>query len=355
MFWAVIMAGGSGTRFWPESRAKNPKQFLHLDSEKTLFEETLERIGPLIPPAQTYVITQANLRKEAAGLGNIPLAQVIGEPVGRNTAPCAVLAAAILYERDPAAVLALLPADHKIGKKESFRKALQAASQIAHYEKLPVTFGIRPTRPHTGYGYLELDGLFIKESGFEIYKLKSFCEKPSLSIAKKFYDAKKFLWNSGIFVWQAKALLESAKKHLPKAYDLARKIATAKDFEKQMKMLFPEMPAISIDYGLMEKMKGKILTLPLEIEWNDLGGWQAASESWPRDEAGNVGKGNVVFARSAGNTAKAHGKRLVALLGVRDLVVIDTEDALLVCSKEAVESVRDIVQLLKDKKLDRYL
>lgn len=355
MIWAVVMAGGSGTRFWPESRAKNPKQFLRLYSHHTLLDETLRRIRSFIPSAQTYLVTQDNLREEAARMSKLPMPQIIGEPVGRNTAPCAVLMAALIYERDPEAVIALLPADHKISKKDFFCKALDAAAQIARYENMPVTFGIRPTRPHTGYGYLELDSLFIRQGKFDIYKLKSFCEKPSLVIAKKFFDSKTFLWNSGIFVWRAKALLESARKYLPKVYALAHQIATAKDFDKAMRTTFPDMQPISIDYGLMEKMKGKILTLPLDVDWNDLGSWQGASDSWKADNAGNVGFGNSVFFRSQGNIAKAHQKRLVTLLGVKDLIVIDTKDALLVCSKESAEAVRDLVSHLREQKLDQYL
>ncbi|MSR78433.1 MAG: mannose-1-phosphate guanylyltransferase [Candidatus Omnitrophica bacterium] len=354
MLWAVIMAGGSGTRFWPESREKKPKQFIPLFGKKTLFENTITRLQPIIKRSRIFVITQDFLAAAASRAGKISPGHVIGEPVGRNTAPCAILSAAMAVRKDPEAVVALLPSDHRIGKENVFRQALQTAHHIAMRERFPVTFGIKPTYPHTGYGYLELDDLWKKEGDFEVFRLKNFCEKPSLSIAKKFFDSGQFLWNSGMFVWRADALLEAARHFLPEAHDLALEIASTPGFKSAMKNLFPKMPNISIDYGLMEKLKGKILTMPLDLDWNDLGGWQSFSELWPRDEADNMSKGNTVFVRSSGNTVKA-GKRLVALLNVKDLFVIDTEDALLICSKDSTESVKEVVKVIREKKLEKFL
>ena len=235
-----------------------------------------------------------------------------------------------------------------------FRQALETAYHLAMRERFPVTFGIKPTYPHTGYGYLELDTLWRKEGAFEVFRLKNFCEKPSLSIARRFFESKQFLWNSGMFVWRADALLEAARHFLPEAHALALKIAHQPQLKSAMKKLFHKMPNVSIDYGLMEKLKGKILTMPLDLDWNDLGGWQSFSEFWPQDEWGNIAKGNVTFVRSSGNTVKAD-KRLIALLDVKDLFVIDTEDALLICPKDSTESVREVVKALKEKKLEKYL
>lgn len=364
MLWAVIMAGGSGTRFWPESRIKNPKQFLPifgrpgqegaaLKAEKpTLFEQTLVRIRPLIPKSRVIVVTQKSYAQRTAKLGRIPQSQIIGEPVGRNTAPCVILAAAMILKKDPHAVLAILPSDHQIGKPKEFCKILDIAAEAAKKYGDPVTFGMHPSSPHTGYGYLEMDSRVETRKGVEIYRLRQFHEKPSQEKAGKFLRAGNFLWNGGIFIWSAAALWKAAQKYLPEAAILAEKIANS---PQKLPALYPKMPEISIDYGLMEKMKGKILTIPANVEWCDLGGWKAFQDLLPADAKGNILKGGKVLAvDSHGNFVKA-GKRLIALLGVKDLVVVDSEDALLICSKDQTESIRKIVADLKNKKMTQYL
>jgi mannose-1-phosphate guanylyltransferase len=354
MLWAVVLAGGAGTRFWPESREKTPKQFLPLFGRRTLFEETLHRIQPVIPKSRVVVVTQDRYVSQARKLGKIPAAHILGEPVGRNTAPCVALAAALIFKKDPQAVLAILPSDHQIGKPALFRKMLKAASAAAREHGMPVTFGMKPSFPHTGYGYLERSGLLEKRNGLPVYRLKRFHEKPELTKAKAFLKTKRFLWNSGMFIWRADRLLDATAKHLPQVAKGVRQILKG-NFKARFRRLYPALPSISIDYGLMEQMRGKILTLPADIEWCDLGGWLAFQDFWPQDGNGNVVQGKpVLVVESRGNLVRA-GKRLTALVGVQDLVVVDTGDALLIASKSKVESVRKIVAMLRERRWNQYL
>lgn len=353
MLWAVIMAGGSGTRFWPESRRQKPKQFLKIFGHKTLLEQTVDRLRGLIPPSRILVVTQKTNVKLVRSLLKIPAYQVIGEPVGRNTAPCAALAASIARMEDPDAVLAILPADHRIDKPAVFRKALRIAGEIAAKEKLPVTFGIKPTYPHTGFGYLELGSALKRKGGLTIYQLKCFHEKPDYSQAKSFLKAKRFLWNSGMFVWRAESLLEATEHYQPRIETLLYHIVRG-PLKVQMNRWFHKMPNVSIDYGLMEPLGKKILAIPADFKWNDLGGWQVIPEMWAQDKQGNVARGKVILMESSGNVVKGE-KRLLALVGVRDLVVVDTKDALLICHRKKTETVRGVVAALKRKKWEEYL
>lgn len=354
MLWAVIMAGGSGTRFWPESREDQPKQFLSIFGKKTLLEQTMVRLRGVIPKSRIIVVTQADKVSFIHKKYKLPKKQIIGEPVGRNTAPCAALAATLAYKQDKNAVIALLPADHRIEREARFKKLLKEASVVTTNLGAPVTFGIKPTSPHTGYGYLESSKLELKKGGFSIYRLKQFHEKPKLKLAKQFVKSKKFLWNSGMFVWAAKDLLEATKKHLPKAYRLSKEIVKG-NLDKNMKAQFKKMPNISIDFGLMEKLKGQILTVPVDLGWNDLGGWLSFEKLWKKDFGKNALEGEVLLIESKRNIVKSSKNRMVALLGVEDLVVVDTEDALLVCPKAKAEQVRKVVDQLKKGKLRKYL
>lgn len=350
--WSLIMAGGAGTRFWPESRSHRPKQFLSLVGKKTLIEQTLDRVHPAIPPRRVLVITNRRHASLVKKLLKISSSQIVGEPMGRNTAPCAVLAAAYFFRKDSNAVMAILPSDHKILKEVLFKKALNAAAKLAAQTKMPVTFGIKPSFANTGYGYLEMAAHFKKMGGFSAYRLKCFHEKPDAAKAQNFFESGKFLWNSGMFVWRADALLEAAREHLPEAYHLAFKILDA-GMEKGLKKYYSQMPNISIDFGLMEKLAGKILTVPIDIGWHDLGGWLAFEEFWEKDAHGNAVRGKAVFVDSKNNLVKSD--KLVAMIGVEDFVIVDTEDALLVCPKSKSEGIRQLVQALKERKMEVHL
>ncbi len=353
MLWSLIMAGGSGTRFWPESRSLKPKQFLSIFGKKTLIEQTVNRLHPVIPSSRVLVITNKQHVKLAGKLLKLSSGQIVGEPVGRNTAPCAVLAAAMFLKRDPKAVIAILPSDHRIANEALFRKALSAASKFTEQTGLPVTFGIKPAFANTGYGYLEMGPKFSKSQGLNVFRLKRFHEKPDAAKAKKFVKSGRFLWNSGMFVWRADKMLETARKHLPEAYELSMKIMSL-GLNKSLNNLYKKMPNISIDYGLMEKMAGNILTLPVDIGWHDLGGWLAFEEFWEKDADGNSVRGRAVLLESENNIVKSE-KRLVAMIGVKDFVVVDTDDAVLICPKSKSESIRSIVQALKDRKMEVHL
>ncbi len=353
MLWAVIMAGGSGTRFWPESREATPKQFLRVFGKKTLLEQTFERLKPLISPRHTLVVTQKDkVSRVRALMKKVPAAQVVGEPVGRNTAPCAVLAARMALEKDPEAVIALLPADHRIEDEAAFRRALKHAALVAQSTGLSVTFGVKPAFAHTGYGYLELGGIFSK-GALPVFRLKHFHEKPDLKRAQKFFKAGRFLWNSGMFVWKASALLEAAQKYLPEAPQIAEKIVRA-GVKPGMDKFYAGMPNISIDYALMEPLKGKILACPVDFGWNDVGSWESLRDLHPADKEGNIVLGEPLLIESGGNIVKT-GKKLTVLLGMKDHLVVDTHDALLICPVSHAQSIRKVVHALKAKKLRRHL
>lgn len=354
MLWAVLMAGGTGTRFWPESRERLPKQFLRLAGKKTLIEQTCDRLFPLVSPSHILVVTQKD--KKALVKKLLPRLkpwQIIGEPAGRNTAPCAVLAARIALQKDPDAVIALLPADHLIRNEKAFRAALKAAHEIARQTDYPVTFGIRPTGPHTGYGYLEMHRLEKSKGGMEFYRLKRFHEKPALSLAKKFFKTGRFLWNSGMFVWRAGALLDAARKYLPASVKLTEKILQA-GLEKGLEKFYAKMPNISIDYALMEPLKGSILTCPVDFGWSDVGSWESLREILPGDSSGNVAASDALFIDSKANVVKAPGK-LVVMLGMENHLVVDTPDAVLICPVHKTQEIRKVVSELRSKKLKHYL
>jgi len=353
MLWAVIMAGGSGTRFWPESREATPKQFLRVFGKKTLLEQTFERLQPLISPRYTLVITQKDkVSRVRTLLKKIQAAHVIGEPVGRNTAPCAVLAARIALEKDPQAVIALLPADHRIEDEPAFRRALKQASVVAQRTGLPVTFGVKPAFAHTGYGYLEIGQSFLK-GALPVFRLKCFHEKPDLKRAQRFVKSGRFLWNSGMFVWKASALLEAAQKYLPEAPRIAEKIMRT-GVKSGMNRFYAGMPNISIDYALMEPLKGRILACPVDFGWNDVGSWESLRDLHAADKAGNIVLGESLLIESGGNIVKT-GKKLTVLLGMKDHLVVDTHDALLICPVSHAQSIRKVVHALKTRKLHRHL
>jgi mannose-1-phosphate guanylyltransferase len=352
--WAVIMAGGSGTRFWPESRKHRAKQFLNLFGRKTLLEQTFDRIKKFIPPSRILVFTALDKAAATAKLLCIPRSQVIGEPVGRNTAPCAAWAASLILQKDPSAVLGIFPADHFIKDEAAFVKALRVAYEQADQEGMPVTLGIKPDQPHTGFGYLEMAGKKVSVRGTNVFFLKGFREKPKLALARKYLRSGKFLWNAGIFIWRADCLLETTRRELPAVFEKVVKIAAGKLSPAAIKKLFTKVPNISIDYGLMEKLSGGILTVPVSMGWNDVGSWASLGSLLPLDRSGNLSLGHNLLVESSGNIVKGAG-RLIATVGLKDHVVVDTRDAVLVCPLSETESIRKIVTELQKKNMHRFL
>lgn len=350
--WAVIMAGGKGSRFWPESRARHPKPFLSLVGSRALLEETVARLVPLIPPSRIFIVLQKELVGKARRLlPQIPRQNILGEPIGRNTAPCAAWAATHVARKDPDARIVFLPADSYIRPKSLFQRALKRA--FALVDEKPVLFGIRPRGPNPAYGYLE-----VKRG-----KVIRFHEKPSLSKARKFLKRGNFFWNSGIFVWRLDAFAKALKKYLPKVYSAFRlggggvtagaRLGQRGTGSNASLTLFARLPAVSLDYGIMEQLKDCHF-FPAPFAWSDLGGWTSLAEFWPLDSRKNRIQGKTLLIRSDRNIVKAND-RLVVLVGVQDLVVVETRDALLVCHQKEAEGIRHVVSELERRKAWRHL
>lgn len=348
--WAVIMAGGSGTRFWPESRRSLPKQFLPLFGPKTLLEQTRDRLLKVVSTERILVFTAANKVALTRKLLKLPASQVIGEPVGRNTAPCAAWAASLILSKDPSAVIGIFPSDHFIHDERAFAKKLRLAYEVAAQKGMPVTLGVKPDSPHTGYGYLEM-GPRVSAS---VSLLKRFHEKPDRATAEKYCRSGKFLWNAGIFVWHAGCLLETVRRHLPDVFKAVTRITGGKMTPIQVRTAFAGLTGVSIDHGLMEKLSGNILTVPVAVGWNDVGGWAALRNLLAKDAGGNAVSGHALLVDSADNLIRSK-KKLIAAVGLKKHVVVETDDAILVCPIERAEEIRKIVQALTLKKMERFL
>jgi|CXWL01.1.fsa_nt_gi mannose-1-phosphate guanylyltransferase len=341
----VILAGGSGTRFWPASRAAFPKQFLPLVGENTMLQETLARIQTKVSGDRVYIVTnkrfQSIIQKQTA-VYKVPKANILLEPSGKNTAPAIAWAAAIIHSRDSNAVMAVLPSDHLIQNKKAYLSILDQAVSLANDQYL-VTLGIVPTRPETGYGYIK--GKKVKRAGRTLHEVERFVEKPSLDKARQYLKTKKYFWNSGMFIWKTSTILEEFRRLLPDLY----KAFTQGFSQRAVEKFWGTLDGISIDYGIMEKAKRVAVVPAADIGWSDVGSWEALWEVSAKDPQGNVFKGDIMGVGNR-NTLAVGKKRLVALIGLEDMVVIDTEDVLLVCRKDQSQSVKTIVDLLKNDK-----
>jgi len=350
----VIMAGGSGTRFWPLSRASRPKQLLPLSgTDVSLLRETRRRIADLIPPERTLVVTSEALAEQTRHeLPEVPPENVLAEPVGRNTAPCVGWAASVVARTAPDAVLAVLPADHHIGDERSFRSVLERAIAAAREGDM-VTVGIRPTRPETGYGYVEL-GEEIEPS---VHRARRFVEKPDELRAQQFLAAGRFLWNSGMFFFRADTLLSAVRQHLPGLGDALGKFDDAAKHGTELELVratYASLPDISIDHGIMEKA-GRVSVVPGDFGWSDVGSWTSAWELAARDDDDNALFGEVVAVDTHRSYVRAAKGKVVAVVGLDDVVVVDTEDALLVMPRARSQDVRAVVNALKSQKRSEHL
>lgn len=345
--YVVIMAGGRGTRFWPKSRRLKPKQLLSLVGDRTLLQATVDRLEPLVPADRTWVFTNQELRGEVASqLPQIPKRQIVAEPVPRNTAPCLTLAAKILLEQDPEAVLGVFPSDHLIARPARFRQFAKAAWKDAERGHL-VVLGIQPRWPETGYGYIEFpDG--VKPGSLKPLPVRRFREKPDLRTAKRFLASGRFFWNSGMFFWRADVFLDAVRRYLPHTAEICGSLPSfgSRKFYEELEKKFPEADNISVDYAVLEKAKNVTGLATDDIGWNDLGSWNAIYEVLPKGTDRNVFRTDALALDSRGNYVEAPGK-LVALVGLEDVIVVDTPDALLVARRDRAQQVGDVVKMLE--------
>ena len=363
-FYPVILAGGRGTRFWPLSRKRRAKQLLALDGKHTMIQQTVARLSPLAGPSRFWVITNDDLRLAILRqLRKLPQKQIIAEPAGRNTAPAIGLAAFLLLREDSEAVLGLFPSDHVIADPAEYRATLRRGIEIAAAGENIVVLGIRPTRPETGYGYIEAGPPDHEGS----LRVRRFTEKPDLDKARQFLDAGNYFWNSGMFLWRADTLANALREHLPNTAPFLEKIAATygtRKFAETFRKLYPMCENISIDYAVLEPRSAKgegqsgIFCLPSDFGWNDLGSWTALHEH--RMAKAKPGDGSLVsasgsFALNAKNNYVHAPGKFVALVGVSNLVIVETGDALLVTTLDQSQDVGKVVKHLDEKKLKKLV
>jgi mannose-1-phosphate guanylyltransferase len=347
--YAVIMAGGQGTRFWPRSRRQRPKQLLNILGAQTMLEQTVARISPLIPPDRVVVVAGETYRDLLiAALPQLPVENFLFEPVGRNTAACVAWAALWLRQRAPEAVMAVLPADHAIRDEVEFLQVLMTAAAVARASNRLVTIGIQPTHPETGYGYIRLGDDRLHVGGREVFRVERFVEKPSRDKAERFLAEQRYLWNSGMFIWRAEAILQEVQRHLPQLARDLEPVGRAAAADQQATVIaevYPRLEAISIDVGVMERAQD-VWVVPGRFGWSDVGSWRALSDLLPADRQGNVVVGTHRGLETSGCFIYSPNK-LVATIGLAELVVIETDDVLLICPKARDQDVRKLVELLE--------
>lgn len=357
MLHAVIMAGGSGTRFWPESRTEFPKQFLRLAGRRTMIQSTFDRCTPWVPAERAWVVTnRVQAEQTKLQLPGLPDSNIVIEPCARNTAPCIGLAAIQLLAVDPDAVMLVMPADHVISPPEKFREAVESA--VALVESDPerlVLFGVRPDYPATGFGYIERSDAAIGESA--AWPVASFREKPDRDTAQQYLDSGRFYWNCGIFVWKARRIVAALAQHEPEIHEKLRGLAPkagSADWTPALERVFPEMKSISIDYGVLER-DDNICVLEAPFDWDDVGSWQALRRLIGRDADGNTIDGLHCGLETTNTIVRTSDDHLVATLGLDDCIVVHTPDATLVARADDENAVKRLVELLKEQGHERFL
>jgi len=356
---AVIMAGGRGTRFWPRSREKKPKHLLDITSDRTIIQETVDRIKPIIDPKNILVVTgKKQARELKKQLPHVPSGNIIIEPYGKNTAACIGLAALHIQKKSGDDIMAVLPADHAIGNSDEYRKVLSAAIQAAAQPDTLVTVGIKPHSPHTGFGYIERGESCGRISGREVFRVRSIREKPDMIQAQSFVKSGNFYWNSGMFIWKTSAILDRIERFLPELHKGLVKIKKALVTAHEARTLadvYKKLPSISIDYGVMEKADN-VFVFPADFGWSDVGSWDTVYELAVKNPQGNAAacSSEAIFENTQ-NCYVYSPKKLVAIVGAEDLIVVDTKDALLICKKGFSQNVKKVVEKLEKEKKKKYL
>ncbi len=344
---AVIMAGGKGERFWPKSRTSRPKQFLSLTSDgETMIQKTVKRLLPVVDMEDIFIVTNsAYTSLVTEQLPEIPTENILAEPCARNTAPCIAFAAAVINRKYNDAVMLVLPSDHLISNEILYADTLKKAVSVAEKDKNLVTIGITPNYPETGYGYINFG-----EEKDGAYSVERFVEKPDLPTAEKYLESGRYLWNSGMFIWKLSSIMNNIHKFMPDIYDGAMKIGESfgtGNFNEVLEREFTSFRSESIDFGIMEKADN-IYTIPGNFGWDDVGSWLAVERINDTDGDSNYIDGNVI-AEATRHVTICGGKRLIAAVGIEDIIIVDTEDAVLVCSKNSTQDVKKIIARLKEQ------
>lgn len=349
MTYAVIMAGGTGTRFWPKSTSKHPKQFLKLFGDRTMIQQTVDRLSPDINSENVLVVTNIDYISFVENqLPSVPKHQIIGEPVARNTAPCIAAAAAILHKIDPDSTMVVLPADHRIENHNRFLKVLSGAAELADATDSLVTIGIKPNRPETGYGYIQYVLDKEKKAGdFSAYPVKNFTEKPNAETAEKFLKSGDYVWNSGMFIWKTSTILNAFKKYQPEIFKLTEKLIQSEMADEDIHQFYNACPSISVDYGIMEKADN-VHVIPAEFGWNDVGSWRSVHELADKDEQENsLAPAHTVVLKSGSNLVQSESGKQIVLIGVDNVALVETEDAIMVLNLDNDQDVKTIVEQFK--------
>lgn len=343
----VIMAGGRGERFWPQSRLRRPKHLLPIVGGKPMLTQTVDRLEGVVPTENLFVITNREQREAVLEVvPELPPENVVAEPVGRDTAAAVGLAAMLVGQRDPEGVFGILPADHVIRDAGNFRAVLRRAFAVAEATPVLVTLGIRPTNPATGYGYIQRGEALDPAEGGAVYGVRRFVEKPDLEKAKRYLASGDYFWNAGMFVWRVPVLGEAFAKHEPGLWQglgrIGGRLANGEPLDAVLASVYPELKRISIDYAVMEKAEN-VVTIETSFDWDDVGEWPAVARHFEADTDGNVARGNVVVQDGGNNIIVSEGEHLVAAVGVEDLIIIHTPDATLVCRKDQAQEIKKVV------------
>ena len=355
----VLMAGGTGTRFWPRSRKSYPKQLLNIIGSRSMLQLTFDRIKNMTSADRILIITNEEQKSIIEKqLPEIPAINIISEPMGRNTAPCIGLAATIIkkiqYINE---VMVVLPADHLIGDAASFIKTIKSGVEYIESNKCLLTIGVTPSYPETGYGYIQTGDQISNLQGVDIYKVKTFAEKPNKETAERFLKSGDFFWNSGMFIWKVDQILNEIDEYIPELSEDLLQIENSygkPEYNKTLKDVYSRTKAISIDYGVMENAKD-VCVIKADFQWNDLGSWEAVYNISPKDKNGNVVDSKQSVLINAQNNYLYSSKKLIAAMDVENLVVVEMDDAILICKKDKSQDVKSIVDYIERKDMDEYL